>query len=568
MTFQKLHISISFLLLAGISFACKPEIKFPENTLVLSLTSDPKTFNPMVAKEASSSVISSRLFEGLTRMDAITKQIQPNLAESWQVSHGGTVWIFQLRKGVLWSDGHPFTADDVVFTFNDLIYNTDISTSSRFIFTIAGRPIRVEKINDHRVRFILPKPFFPFLDSMSQEILPKHILYRSVKEKKFNSTWGINTPPDQLVGTGPYLLEQFSPNQKIVLKANPLFFRKELPRIKKIYYIIVKDSNANRILFENGNLDAIGIDPSDWPILKKDEKRGNYSLMDLGPGPSSSFLVFNQNPGKHQKSGAPFVDPEKLKIFQNVFFRRAMAHAIDKKIIIQNYLYNLGSEQKTGVWEESIYFNPDVSTYPFDLRAANLYLDKAGLSRRDSEGYRLDYSGKTFQFTLLLRNGDDTIAKIANQFAADLKLIGIKMHLKPILFNNLVQKLTSTLDWEATFIGLTGGLEPHFGRNVWHSSGVLHMWHPRQKRAATAWEKEIDAIFDQAAVEMNLEKRKILYGRFQKIVSDQLPLIYSVKSHVLYGVRKKIVGLKPSAYGGLFHNLEELRMKSLEPTLR
>lgn len=130
-----------------------------------------------------------------------------------------------MRKDVLWSDGVPLTADDVVFTFNDLIFNPDVANSSADIFTIDGKPFKVTKVDDHTVQFVLPVKFAPFLRSMSQPIFPKHKLAKSVEEKKFNFTWGIDTDPKEIVGQGAFILAEYHPGESIILKRNPLFWR-------------------------------------------------------------------------------------------------------------------------------------------------------------------------------------------------------------------------------------------------------------------------------------------------------------------------------------------------------
>src|SRR5580693_6482839 len=122
-------------------------------SLVLATTSDPKTFNDIVATDVNSSTVTSLLFEGLTTADPFTLKVIPNLASSWDVSPDGLQWTFHLREDVQWFDGVPFSADDVVFTFNDLIYNPDIPSSSKDVLTIEGKPLKVEKIDAYTVRF-------------------------------------------------------------------------------------------------------------------------------------------------------------------------------------------------------------------------------------------------------------------------------------------------------------------------------------------------------------------------------------------------------------------------------
>jgi peptide/nickel transport system substrate-binding protein len=132
------------------------------------------------------------------------------------------------------------------------------------------------------------------------------------------------------------------------------------------------------------------------------------------------------------------------------------------------------------------------------------------------------------------------------------------VHFTPLEFNNIVDKLMVTLDWDCILLGLTGGVEPHFGKNVWHSSGQLHEWHPRQKKPATPWEARIDEMFDLAVQELDRDKRKQLYDEWQLIVSEQVPLIYTVLPESIFAVRNKFGNLHPTAFGGAFHNIEEI----------
>jgi peptide/nickel transport system substrate-binding protein len=174
--------------------------------LTLASLSDPKSLNVVMAQETSTTEALAYLFEGLTDTDGVTTEVRPRLAESWTCSEDGKVWDFTLRKDVHWFDGEAFNADDVVFTFNQLVYNKAIPNSARDVLTIEGKPIKVEKVSDYLVRFTLPKPFAPFLRQVGVEILPSHLLTAAVKAGEFTSTWGVDTPPEQIVGTGPYKL--------------------------------------------------------------------------------------------------------------------------------------------------------------------------------------------------------------------------------------------------------------------------------------------------------------------------------------------------------------------------
>ncbi len=535
--------------------------------LVLSASSDPKTFNAIVASETSSSVVTSILFEGLTREDPFTLKTLPNLAESWSVSMDGLQWIFYLRRDVLWFDGMPFTADDVVFTFRDLIYNPKIPTSSKDIFTVDGKEFKVQKINDYTVSFILPKKFAPFLRSMSQAILPKHALEKFVKEGKFSFSWSIDSNPHDIVGTGPFYLDEYHPGERMVFKRNPHYWKhsKEgdaLPYLDKLIYLIISDPDASLLKFIDGELDSIGLRGQDYPLIKPMEAKKNFKIYEAGADFGSSFIVFNQNPGLNSTTQKPFMDPIKRSWFENVFFRQAIAHAIDKQKIIQILFNELGFVQDGPMSPSSgFFYNPHVPVYEYSLEKARASLVQGGFVFKN--GLLYDGAGHPVEFNLNTSTSSQHSENIqmAYMIRADLEKLGIKVNFQPLEFNTLVSKLMASFDWDAIIIGLTGGVEPHFGKNVWASSGQLHMWNPKQKTPATVWEKRLDEIYNQGVEELDENKRKILYDEYQVIAAEQLPMIYTVLGANIFAVRNRFGNLKPSAYAGAFHNLEEIYVK-------
>ncbi|MFN7066075.1 MAG: ABC transporter substrate-binding protein, partial [Aquificaceae bacterium] len=121
---------------------------------------------------------------------------------------------------------------------------------------------------------------------------------------------------------------------------------------------------------------------------------------------------------------------------------------------------------------------------------------------------------------------------------------------RPIDFNTLVSKLTSPpYSWEAVIIGLTGSMDPHFGRNVWHSSGTLHMWNPKQEKPSTQWEKRIDELFDMGAVETNMEKRINLYREAFRVISQEQPMIFIATPKSMMATREGFGNLFPTVWG-------------------
>lgn len=535
--------------------------------MILSTTSDPKSFNLIVSNETSSSEIAGYIFEGLTTLNVFTLKVEPQLAKSWEVSPDGLEWTFHLRDDVRWSDGVPFTADDVVFTFNDLIYNPEIPTSSRDIFSIDGRPFKVESVDEHTVKFTLPLKFAPFLRGMSQPILPKHKLQAAVRDGKFTFTWGIDTPPQEIVGTGPFILWRYDPGQRLILRRNPRYWKtspqgEKLPYISEVIYMIVQSADIELLKFMEGTVDYYGLRGMDYSMLKPLEKELNFMVYDMGPAMGSNFLTFNQNTRKNPATGKPFLDPRKLSWFTNPDFRRAAAHAIDKQKIVEIVNNGLGYPQYSPMGPGTGFFhNPDVKKYDYDLDEARSILQAAGFRDRNRDGIIEGPDGHPVEFNLYT-NADNTERRdIAAIIAHDLSKLGMKVNFQTLEFNTLVNKLNATFDWDAIILGLTGGIEPHFGKNVWTSGGQLHLWNPRQETPATPWEKRIDELFSAGVQELNEDERKKYYDEFQLIVSEQLPVLYTVLNARLAALREKFGNIKPSNYGGLLHNLEEIYVK-------
>ncbi|MBN1869487.1 MAG: ABC transporter substrate-binding protein [Candidatus Omnitrophica bacterium] len=568
MTLKKISAGL-FLALMFLPFAygqTAPSGKYG-GQLVLSTTSDPKSFNDIIAKETSTTLVTNHIFEGLTTTNAFTTKVEPHLAKRWEVSEDGLTWTFYLRDDVLWSDGQPFSADDVLFTFNDLIYNVDIPSSARDIFTIEGQTFKVEKINPYTVRFTLPVKFAPFLRGMGQAILPKHKLKSVVDNGRFNFTWGIDTPPSEIVGTGPFLLARYDPGQRLVFKRNPYYWKRsprgdQLPYIDKIIYLIVPNQDVDLLKFVEGTTDFYGFRGMDYPLLKPLEQERDFTVYDLGPAMGGNFITFNQNPGINAETGKPFVEPHKLAWFTNVIFRRAAAHAIDKEKITEIVKNKLGYPQHSPIGPGSgFFYNPDVTKYDYDLDKSRQILAEAGFWDRDGDGIIEDEQGHKVEINLYTNSGNTERVDIAGIIRRDLEKVGMKVNFMALEFNTLVSKLNSTFEWDAIILGLTGGIEPHFGKNVWNSKGQLHLWHPRQESPATPWEARIDELFLEGVQELDENKRKVYYDEFQQIVSRQLPVIYTVLDAQIVGVRNKFENLQPTNYGGVFHNLEELYLK-------
>jgi len=526
-------------------------------TLVWSVFgSGPKTFNLPISQETSSSVPLSFLFDGLTEENRVTTEIEPSLAESWEFSQDGLVWTFYLRKGVTWFDGEPFTADDVVFTYNDIIYNDDITSGMRDLLTIEGKRIKVEKVDNYTVRFTLPVPYAPLLRHVGTAILPKHILETSVNNGTYMSTWGVDTPPRQLIGTGPYMMTQYIPADRIIYKRNPHYWKVDqegnpLPYLDGMIILIVPNQDTELLKFQAGEIDVYGMRGADYATLKPGEKEGNYTVVKGGPTLGSSFVILNWS----------HPDTVKFKWFNNLQFRKAIAHAIDRQTFIDNVMYGFGQPQWSPVSiAVKTFHNPEVKKYSYDLTRARKVLREASFILKEGKLY--DADGNKVEFELWTISGNSEWTALGTLIADDLSQLGMTVHFQPRDFNLLVQRLTAKPrgQWDAVIIGFTGGVEPHNGANIWKTDGELHSWNYDPQNRYD-WELKIDELFNKGVQELDPKKRKLIYDEWQLIVSENLPFLYTASSIYLTSVRNTIKNIRLPAYGSLLWNMEQLYLE-------
>jgi peptide/nickel transport system substrate-binding protein len=563
-------LAIDFMSLQKKSEDFKPAVGIYGGSVILSSFADPKSFNPITSTETTTSEFTRYMYEGLIRINGVTLLPEPGLADTWEIADSGLTWIFHIRDSVLWSDTVPFSAYDVEFTFNELIFNNDINpNSSRDMFLIEDREIGVKALDSSRVQFTLPSQFAPFLRSMSQEILPKHRYASIVKQKKFSTSLGIQTSPQSMAGTGPYMLESYISSQKVSFRRNPLYWQKDsagnrLPYLERVIYTIVADQNAEVLRFQRGEIDFLAARGQDFPALKKGEPDGGYSVYRLGPATGSNFLFFNQNCGTDSKGGVPYVNPVKSSWFTNKNFRKAVAFSIDRDNLVRAVMNGLGYPQWSPMTpSEGYFYNDSVERYDYDTLRARQILEQEGFKDTNGDGFLEDKNGNAVEFSFLTNSGNNVRMKIAEVIRKDLEKLGFKVHFQLMEFNSLVQKIDNPpFEWDAILLGLTGGVEPHFGKNVWYSSGSLHMWNPRQKQPATTWEAVIDSLFDAGVRELDPVKRKQIYDRWQEIAAEELPLIYTVLPERILCISNKFGNLNPSLNGGLLHNIEQIYQKS------
>ena len=535
-------------------------------TLTDVTISNPKTFNYWVAAETSSTGVVGPLYDALITRNAYTLEWEDALAELPTVSQDKLTWTFKLKPDLKWSDGRPLTAGDVIFTV-DMIYDPRTQGIMREGMLVDVEdaatkkskrvPLKYRKVDERTVEFTFPQPYAPARDMLTFPIAPRHKLEAAWKAGNINSTWNVNTPVKELVSSSAWIIESYVSDQRVVYRRNPNYWKKDdqgrpLPYLDKFVQLIVADLNTTTLKFQAGQTDVLGIQAPDYPLVKKGESKGNYTVRNLGPGWGFNYLGFNLNPEAK-------VDPNKIKLFQQQKFRQAVSYAINRDLIAKNLLLGLGRPLYSPITPaNALFFNPNVPAYAFDPQKARALLDEIGAKDSDNNGYR-EWNGKEIKFNIQTNVENDVRKSMCILITADLKSIGLNAIFTPITFNKLVANLDSKpYQWEAVVLGFTGGPEPHDGSNIWRSSGPSHQWHPGQKAPATPWEAEIDDLFRKGAVTLDQAGRKKIYDRWQVIAAEQLPFIYTVVGDRLEAVRNRFGNIKPPAIGGALWNLEEL----------
>jgi peptide/nickel transport system substrate-binding protein len=557
---------------------------------VTSTLRDPKTFNYALNQEYPHVFLF--IAEGLTTLNGDTGEIEPALAESWQISPDKKHIIFTLREGLRWSDGELLTADDVIFTYQDVIFNPQIPTDWKDGLKIGEKAEfpQIKKISDRQVEFIFSSPFAPFLNTTtgpstnSVGILPKHALAKSLTSKDakgnplFTSTWDTGTDPNKIVVNGAYKIESFTPGQRVVFRRNPYYWRKDsqrnqLPYVEIIVWQIIESTDTTTLQFRSGGLDSIEITPEDFSLLKQEEERGRFTVYNGGPRFSQTFISFNLNKGI-RKNGNPVVDPIKSRWFNNLAFRQAVAYAIDRERMLNNVFRGVGTIQNSPIEPQNpFYLSPEqgLKVYEYNPEKAKNLLLSAGF-KYNSRNQLIDADRNRVRFSLITNTENKTRVAMAAQIRQDLSKIGIQVDLNPINFNVLVDKIASSLDWECYLLGfVSGGLEPHDSANVWLPDGGLHTFNfkpqpgqePLTGREVADWEAEIGRLYIRGAQELDENQRKKIYQETQRLTQEYLPFIYLVNPLSIAAIRDRILGVKYTALGsqaGTLWNKYELKV--------
>lgn len=535
--------------------------------LTVGQRAEPKTLNPVIATDAISREVIGRLSADLIEINRVTQKTEPALAKSWKPSADGRTFTLQLRKGIRFSDGHPFDADDVIFSFA-LYMDEAVDSPQRDLLIIDGKPMTVTKVDAYTVRFTLPRPYAAaerIFDGLA--MLPKHLLEKPYREGKFTQAWSLNTQASEIAGLGPFRVKQYVPGQRIVLERNPYYWKSDrdnhrLPYLDELEFLFVGTEDAQVMRFEAGETDIINrLSSENYNLLSREEPRAGSQLADLGPSLEYNFIVFNQNDLGGKKLD---VVARKQVWFRDRRFRQAINAAVDRDGIVRLVYETRG----TPLWGNvgpgnKFWINQSIPHPQRSLETARQLLKSAGFSW-DKSGQLLDSSGQSVEFTIITSSSNAQRMKMATLLQDDLSHLGMQVHVVPLEFRALIDRVFQSFDYDAAIMALGGGdADPNPEMNVWMSNGTSHLWNLGEKQPATDWEREIDQLMQQQIVALDYAKRKQLYDRVQQLISENVPFIFLATPNILAGADARVGNFHPALLDPYtLWNADELYVRS------
>ena len=521
-----------------------------------SLTVAPATFSSYGGIDGASYTILLNVFDALVG-EGPNFELQPSLAESWDILADENAVIFHLRPGVQWHDGEPFTADDVIFTFENLVMNPNVRRNGVSLFTLGDKPVTWTKIDDLSVRADLPVPYGAFLRVLTNIlIMPEHKLADEVatlnpdlEPGAFNNAWSTGTPLTEIVGTGPFILDSYTPDQRVVLRRNENSWLVDaegntLPYVDTLEYLIVPNTEVQTAQFLAGQIDTLAISGSQFPDLKEQELAGADFTVLRGQ------TLYGSPP--HWSFNWDVKDPELRKVFRNETFRHAVAYVLDRDRIIEDVYNTLATPSGVGVAPvDKTFYNPATQKtfVSQDLEQAAAMLGELGYTDSDGDGIRELPSGEPFAFNLTTYVDSPTFTPIATILRSDLEKVGIRANLD-LIQDNLVFERALAGSFESMVFAYGDQPDPQLRKDLWQPGRDLYYWHlslvgddeakTPKLGEMTDWEREVFDIFEQAETTLDQNERVELYSQWQMLFAEHLPVIFIAKEDQLAAVRNRV----------------------------
>ncbi len=512
------------------------------------LRSEPKTFDPALVEDDASETIRFLTGGVLMRVNRLTQVLDPELAVSWKVTEGGRAIALRLREGIKFSDGSPFSSEDVAYTFRHLM---DPAVHSDTGDAFRSGDGKVESVADgpYKITIRFPAPIAG-LDRLFDQV----------------AIVSSRSPLKEAAVLGPFRVKEYKAGAYVALERNPYYSKHDaaghpLPYLDSIRLDIQQNREIEMLRFQRGELQLINtLEPELFDRLQKGFPR---SVHDAGPGMDAEFFWFNES------QTAPIAAYKKTW-FRSAVFRRSISEAINREDL-SRVVYRGHATPAAGPVSQAnrFWFNSALKPAAYRPEESLRSLEQAGFQFRD--GTLRDSAGHRVEFTIVTNSGSATRERTAAMLQQDLAKIGVKLTIATLDFPSLLERMNRTLDYDACLLGLVNvDLDPNLQMNVWMSSSSMHAWNPKEPKPETAWEEEIDGLMRLQASQLDPRKRKAAFDRVQQIAVEQAPIIYLVNKNALSAVSPSVKNAQPVALNPqTFWNVERLAIEATDaPVLK
>jgi peptide/nickel transport system substrate-binding protein len=527
-------ICCSFFLAVAASAQSGSQLRF-------CLRSEPKTFNPVLVADDASETIRYLTGGVLVRLNRSTQQLQPELATRWKLSGDGRTIRFTLRQDLRFSDGSPFTSEDVAYTLQQLM-DPKVHSPTGDAFRSSDGEIQTKISNKYELAMTFPAPVVG-LDKLFDQV----------------AIMSAHSPQKEMAVMGPYYVAENKAGSYLLLNRNPNYWKhdargRQLPYIDSVRLDIQQNRDTEILRLVRGDIDFINSLDADY--YDKLKAQAPDLVEDAGTSLDAEQLWFNQVPNSP-------LPAYKKAWFTSTNFRRAISESINREDLAR--VVFRGHAQPAVSWispANRFWFKTKLQPHSFDQKAAFQLLAQDGFTLKN--GVLYDRSGHAVEFSVITNAGNKSREEMATMIQQDLLGIGVKLNVVTLDFPSLIERITRTYNYESCLLGLTNNdLDPNSQMNVWLSSADNHQWNPGEKTPATAWEAEIDRLMRAQAATQDQKKRKQAIDRVQEIVWQQEPFIYLVNKDAMSAVSRAVhnahpVALRPQVYW----NIEQLTLGS------
>jgi peptide/nickel transport system substrate-binding protein len=529
--------------------------------IIYRVSSAPATFNYLQASDENSLIVSLYLMGGrLIEFDHKNQQYVPGLAESLRRLDDGRTVELTLRDGIKFSDGHPITAEDVIFTLRAIYDERTASPIFRDAMMIGNRQIEAsipdgtDGQSGRRLRFVFPDVVASPENYLSNlAVLPRHVLAADFDRGALREAYGLTADPSRVVTAGAFAVESATPGERVTLKRNPHYWKKDaagapLPRLDQLVIEVVKDANNAFARLQQGSVDIYErLRPADYAELRS--QPGVTKISDLGPGLQIDHLCFNLNEGEI-KGGAAH-NTIKRAWFNNTRFRQAVSSAIDRQTIASVTLQGLATPLYGFVSPGNRkWVAADLPPIAHDLERSLALLREAGFTTRGPQDRQelYDAKGNRVEFTLITPSTNQPRKDMAIVIQEDLSRLGIRVQVAPIDGGEFLRRTTESYDYEAAILAAAPSEpDPSAYTNFLSSSSPSNPWRQKQSKPATAWEARIDDLLAKQVRETNPDRRRAVFNEIQRILAEQLPIIPIVTRHICVAANQRVGDHNPSA---------------------